>query len=232
MTLYQSSSTVVTCQPTSSRPIRRPSRGDGHERKRPESECWTLPGPCSSELGYVATTIDAIAERADVSPETIYATFGNKRSLLSALLDVSIAGSDDALPILEQDWVQTMRDEPDARRRLRILAKAGRAILERRAAIDEIVRGAAAADPDIGALRQLGKTQRFAGQAELVRIAVGSAALRAGLSPADAADVVYAIGSPETYLLLTVERGWSGSRFERWYGDSLEGLLLADEPTV
>jgi AcrR family transcriptional regulator len=30
------------------------------------------------ERGYVATTIDAIAERAAVSPETVYSAFGNK----------------------------------------------------------------------------------------------------------------------------------------------------------
>jgi len=35
-----------------------------------------------------------------------------------------------------------------------------------------------------------------------------------------------AIGSPETYLLLVADRGWSGSRFERWYDDTLERLLL------
>jgi hypothetical protein len=125
-----------------------------------------------------------------------------------------------------------MREAPDARRRLRILAKAGCAILERRAAIDEVVRGAAAADRDIATLLQVGKAQRSAGQGALVRIAIGSAALRPGLSLADAVDAVYAIGSPETYLLLTVDRGWSSSRFERWYGDSLERLLLADDRTV
>ena len=184
------------------------------------------------EAGYVATTIDAIAELADVSPETIYATFGNKRSLLSGLLDSSIAGGEDAKPILGQDWVRSMREEPDARRRLRILTKAGRGILERRAALDEVVRGAATADPEIAALRRTGKDQRFAGQRELVRIAVGPAALRAGLSAAEAADALYAIGSPETYLLLTVDRGWSPAKFERWYGDSLERLLLADDLTV
>jgi AcrR family transcriptional regulator len=36
----------------------------------------------------VAAAADAIAERADVSSETIYSTFGNKRSLLSQLVDV------------------------------------------------------------------------------------------------------------------------------------------------
>ena len=178
------------------------------------------------ERGYVATTIDAIAERADVSSETIYSTFGNKRALLSELVDVSIAGDVNATPILERDWVREMREEPDPRRRLRMLARQGRSILERRSAVDEVVRGAAAADPDIAALRDLGKVQRLAGQREFLRIVVGSTGLREGMDLETAADILYAIGSPETYRLLVVDRGWSGARFERWYGDTLERLLL------
>src|SRR5664280_1530911 len=61
------------------------------------------------DSGYVATTIEAIAARADVSPESIYLIFRNKRSLLSALIDISIAGDDAAAPILQRDWVATMR---------------------------------------------------------------------------------------------------------------------------
>jgi AcrR family transcriptional regulator len=179
------------------------------------------------ERGYVATTIDAIAERADVSSETIYSTFGNKRSLLSQLVDVSIVGDVNATPILERDWVQEMRDEPDPRRRLRVLAGQGRSILERRSAIDDVVRSAASADPDIAALRDRGKAQRFAGQREFLRIVVGSTGLREGMDLETAADILYAVGSPETYRLLVVDRGWSGARFERWYGETLERLLLA-----
>ena len=179
------------------------------------------------ERGYVATSIDAIAERADVSSETIYSTFGNKRSLLSQLVDASIAGDVNATPILERDWVQEIRGEPDPRRRLRLLAGQGRSILERRSAVDEVVRGAASADPDIAALRDLGKAQRFAGQREFLRIVVGSASLREGMDLETAADILYAVGSPETYRLLVVDRGWSSSRFERWYGETLERLLLA-----
>jgi AcrR family transcriptional regulator len=179
------------------------------------------------ERGYVATTIDAIAERADVASETIYSTFGNKRSLLSQLVDASIAGDVIATPILERDWVQEIREEPDPRRRLRMLAGQGRSILERRSAIDEVVRGAASADPDIAALRDLGKAQRFAGQREFLGIVVGSTGLREGMDLETAADILYAVGSPETYRLLVVDRGWSNSRFERWYGDTLERLLFA-----
>ncbi len=178
------------------------------------------------ERGYVGTTVDAIAERADVAPETVYSTFGNKRSLLSELVDVSIAGDVDAPPILEQGPVQRMRVEPDARRRVRMLAAYGRSILERRAAVDEVVRGAASADPEIAALRDHNKAQRFAGQRELLQIVVDATGLREGMDPETAADILYAIGSPETYRLLVIDRGWSGSRFERWYGETLERLLL------
>ncbi|HEX7473702.1 MAG TPA: helix-turn-helix domain-containing protein [Candidatus Limnocylindrales bacterium] len=183
-----------------------------------------------TERGYVATTIDAIAGLADVSPETIYATFGNKRSVLAEVVDVTIAGGEKALPILEQAWVHEMRAEPDPRRRLRILARNGRAILERRAPIDEVVRGAAAADPEVAALWARGKTQRFAGQRELLRIVLGGGRLREGLDLRTAADVLYAIGSPETYRHLVGDRGWSGVSFERWYAATLEDLLLGPAP--
>jgi AcrR family transcriptional regulator len=181
------------------------------------------------ERGYGATTIDTIAGRADVSPETIYATFGNKRSVLSELVDISISGGVGAAPVLEQDWVREMRDESDPHRRVQILASNGRAILERRAAVDEIVRGAASTDPEMAALRDLGKAQRHAGQRELLRVIVGRDGLRPGLDLEVASDILYAIGSPETYQLLVVERGWSGSQFERWYAESVERLLLAPQ---
>jgi AcrR family transcriptional regulator len=178
------------------------------------------------ERGYGATTIDAIAGRADVSVETINATFGNKRSVLAELIDITIAGGVAAAPVLDQDWVGALRSEPDLRRRIRMLAANGRAILERRSAVDEIVRGAASADPDIAALRDRGKAQRYAGQRNLLRLVAGKDGLGPGLKLSVAADVLYAIGSPETYQLLVVDRGWTGARFERWYAETIERLLF------
>jgi AcrR family transcriptional regulator len=180
------------------------------------------------ERGYVAATIESIASRAGVSAETVYATFRNKRSLLAALIDVSIAGDDAPVPIMERDWVRAMREEPDARRRLRILARNGRLILERTADVYEVLRGAAAADPLAASLWERTKAQRFEGQRKLLRIVAGSAGLRRGISASAAADALFAIGSPETYRLLTVDRGWSPERFERWYADTLALLLFSD----
>lgn len=179
-----------------------------------------------AERGYVTTTIDAIAGRAGVSPETVYSVFGTKRAVLAEIVDVSIAGGNQAPPILEQGWVHDMRAERSIRRRLLILARNGRMILERRAAIDEVVSGAAAADPEIAELWARGKAQRLIGQRRLLEIVVGKGRLRTGMDLDTAADVLYAIGSPETYRLLVVDRGWSGPRFERWYRETLERLLL------
>jgi len=178
------------------------------------------------DRGYVATTIDAIAARARVSPETVYATFTNKRSLLSRLIDVSLAGDDAPVPILERPWVRDLRDEPDPRRRVRILARNGRRMLERSLPIYEVLRGAASADPEIASLWERAKAQRLAGQRELLRIVAERAPLREGLTASAATDILYAVGSPETYRLLVVDRGWSAARFERWYAEALARLLL------
>jgi AcrR family transcriptional regulator len=177
--------------------------------------------------GYAATTIDAIAARADVSVETVYATFGNKRALLSDLIDVSIAGDDAPVPILERPWVREMRDEPDVRRRLRALARQGRLMLERWADLAEVLHGAAAADPKIADLWRRNKDQRLTGQRALLRIALDGRQPRAGLTREAATDVLFAVGSPDVYRTLVVDRGWSPARFERWYADSLERLLLS-----
>ena len=178
------------------------------------------------ELGFVATTIRAIADRAEVAPETVYAAFGTKRALLSCVLDVAIAGDDEPLPLLERVWVQDMRDEPDARRRVQILSSNGSAILARVSPLYEVLRGGADADPKVASVWELHKTQRFAGQLELVRIVGAHGSLRKGLTTQRAADILFSIGSPETYRLLTDDRGWSPDRFERWYADTLARLLL------
>src|SRR5258708_6714145 len=47
-----------------------------------------------TEHGYPATTIEAIAEAADVSLPTLYRLFGSKRALLAAVLDTSFGGDD------------------------------------------------------------------------------------------------------------------------------------------
>ncbi|HZR98095.1 MAG TPA: hypothetical protein VFE37_05280 [Chloroflexota bacterium] len=50
--------------------------------------------------------------------------------------------------------------------------------------------------------------------------------LRHGLALADATDIVWTLTSADVHRLLTVDRGWSGERYEQWLGDTLSALLL------
>jgi AcrR family transcriptional regulator len=178
------------------------------------------------ERGDAAATIEAVAERAEVSPETVYSAFGSKRAVLSDLIDVTIAADDAPVPILERPWVDAMRKEHDPRRRLRILARNGRLMLDRWADVAAVLASAAAADPKIAELWERNKEQRLTGQRALLRMATEGTNLREGLSREAAADVLFAVGSPEVYRMLVVDRAWSPARFERWYADTLERLLL------
>ncbi len=121
-----------------------------------------------------------------------------------------------------------MREEPDPSRRLEILARNGKLILERIAPVYEVLRGAAAADPQIAALWKQYTTQRFEGQRLLLGMLLGERRLRAGITLGAAADILFTVGSPETYWLLVRSRGWSGHQFERWFADALAGMLLAE----
>ncbi|MCU0504360.1 MAG: TetR/AcrR family transcriptional regulator [Chloroflexi bacterium] len=177
------------------------------------------------ERGYVQTTIRSVAAAAGVSPETVFATFGDKRTLLASVMDVAIAGDDALEPILDRDWVRALREEPDRGQRVSTLARRGRGILERRSTLDEVVRQAAAMDPSLADLESRGKAERLAGQRRLLAIVAGPDGFRPGLDLDVAADILFALGSPDVWRLLVVDRGWSPARFEAWYAQAIASLL-------
>jgi hypothetical protein len=51
-------------------------------------------------------------------------------------------------------------------------------------------------------------------------------ALRAGLTPDRASDIVFALISHEVFLLLTVERGWGVDEWERWITATVGDAVL------
>lgn len=171
--------------------------------------------------GYAATSIAAIADQASVSAKTVYARFGNKRRLLADVLDHAIAGDALPVPVLERDWVRAMRDESDRAKRLDLLAEGGAAILARRTDVDGLIRQAADVDPALRDLMATSRTQRRAGQAQLLRIALGESPDEEDI------DTLFALGSPEVYRLTVIESGWPHDRFVAWYASTIRRLFGA-----
>jgi AcrR family transcriptional regulator len=179
------------------------------------------------ERGYGATTIEAISARSDVPPATVYRLFASKRGILKALLDVSIVGDDEALPLADRPPVRSLLDEPNPREQLAGFAGIAAQVNARTASIYRILVSAAASDPDAATLLDELTRQRQKGQGVLARSLARAGALRPDLRERDAADVIHALLSPEVYTLLVLDRSWQPERYERWVTDILVDQLLS-----
>lgn len=178
------------------------------------------------ERGYAATTVEAISERSDVPPATVYRLFSSKLGILTALIDAAVAGTEDAGPLPDQPAARAALAEPDAARQLAGFAAICRATNVRTAPIYRILTSAAASDRDAAALLAERAEQRSAGQKLIARALARAGALRPGLRERDAADVIHALMSPEVFQLLVGDRGWPPDRYEQWLTQILIDQLL------
>ncbi len=183
------------------------------------------------ERGYPATTIEAISGASDVPPATVYRLFSSKLGILKALLDVSIAGDDQAMPIQDRPAARALLADPDPHRQLAGFAGICRQINARIAPAYQILAGAAGADPEAAALLAGYTRQRQQGQGQIARSLARVGALRPGLKQRNAADIIHALMSPEVYRLLVSDRGWAPERYERWLADILTSQLLPPPAT-
>jgi TetR/AcrR family transcriptional regulator, regulator of autoinduction and epiphytic fitness len=178
------------------------------------------------ERGYAATTIEAISGTSDVPPATVYRLFSSKLGILKALIDVSIAGDDQAAAVADRPGARALFAGPDPRNQLSGFAGISCGILARAEPMHRILLSAAATDPAAAALLAEYTRQRRAGQGQIARSLARAGALRPGLRERDAADIIYALMSPELYRLLVCDQGWPPERYEQWLADLLTGQLL------
>ena len=75
-------------------------------------------------------------------------------------------------------------------------------------------------------LRDKHQHDRLQAQTESVRTLLELGPLRLGMTLADAADLYWTTASPELHHVLTLERGWSQDRYEKWLADAPGALLL------
>ena len=178
------------------------------------------------EGGFTGTTITSIADRAGVSPETVYATFGSKRAILWRLLEIAAAGDEEPIPVRERSWVTDMRQEDDPRRRIDILAAATREIMARSGDLLTVLRDAAASDPELRATWEEANSLMLEDHEEFVRVVAEGGELREGMDVTSAADILWTLAAPEVHRRLVTERGWPADRYERWLADTLAHQLL------
>jgi AcrR family transcriptional regulator len=176
--------------------------------------------------GYPGTRIEDIAREAGVAVQTVYFTFGNKRTVLKELVDCPVAGDPEPASTLLQGWASRALVEPEPARQLRLQVQVARKVYESIGPLLEVVRSAAAVDPEVAGLWVANKRQRLDVQVRFAESLAAKGGLQEGLTAAAAADVAYALLSPEL-LEVFLDRGWSLKRWERWALEALSGQLLA-----
>jgi len=169
-----------------------------------------------AERGYAGTTMDSIAAAAGVAADTVYASFGSKAGVLHRLLDLRVGGDDADVALLDREGPRAVRAETSQKRQVAAFAADIAQILERARPVDEIMRGAAAVDPEIARLRARMQKKRFENIAEFASWLAAKGPLRGGISRDDAAAIVWTLASPEVHGLLRRDRGWSRDRYVSW----------------
>jgi AcrR family transcriptional regulator len=176
--------------------------------------------------GYVTTTIAAIAEHAGVAVQTVYASTKSKRDILKGIIDLAISGEDEQVPVQASSRWQEIEAEPDARTKLRRLARLHREICVREAPAFAIMADAAGSDPEIRTLMHEMADQRYQDHHRLAKTLHQTSHIRPGLSSRRAADIIWTLANERTYLALVRDRRWSSRDYEDWLADQLIAALL------
>ena len=179
-----------------------------------------------AERGYAATPMTAVAHRAGVALDTVYASAGRKPELARLLIETAISGTDRAVPAEQRDYVQAIQAAPDARAKIALCAAAITAIAPRMALVLGIIRQAVPGEPELAALWTEIAERRAANMRRFVADLAAVAPLRLDL--AQAADIVWATNATELYDLLVGQRGWTPQRYQHFLTDTWSRLLLAD----
>ena len=174
-----------------------------------------------TKAGYAASTIEAVANAASVSVPTVYAIFGSKAGLLSAL--VADAGSDQDI----RAFAGAALAETVPTRRLAAAARVVRTIMQREQSILGVLREAGSGSAELDAARRQVHQQQRTALARVVKPLADARGLRAGQTASEASATFAALASPECYAYFVEELGWSAARWERWLADAANRLLLA-----
>ena len=173
-----------------------------------------------AEQGYSATSIKAVAAKADVSVQTVYDSVGSKADLVLQLND----HIDEAVGVGE--IARAIPTETDPRALVAIPVRITATLIEK---CGDIVRASAsgsAADPALHRASAVGLERHADGAARVAARLAELGALRDGVSVDDAASTIAVITDSWFAVRLVDAYGWTPDRFPTWALDTLTRAVL------
>jgi AcrR family transcriptional regulator len=175
--------------------------------------------------GYAATSIRAVAAAAGVSVPTVEQAFGTKRTLLKHVVDVTRAGDDEPVALLDRPPARAAAAAGTPGEFLDLIAAEIGVVSARVSAVFAVLAAAAAGDPEIAGLAAEIDAQRRVVAGWLVDTLAGLA--EPALPRDRAVDVVWTLLDPVVHRRLTADCGWTTAEFAGGLADSLARLLLS-----
>ena len=176
------------------------------------------------ERGWAATGMRDVARAAEVSVETVYASFGSKSDLLLAAIDLAVVGDAAPVPVNQRPEFAAL-GSGTRRQRARAAARLVAGINQRTAGVVLALKEAAASDPELaGRLREREQRRR-------INVEQGMTLAAGRTVTPEEADGLWAVLAVEVYQLLTGLRGWTPQQYEDWLAGVIDRLLPGpDQP--
>jgi AcrR family transcriptional regulator len=178
------------------------------------------------ERGYARTTMKDIAAQADVARDTVHAIFGSKARVLTALIDLRLVPDGTVTNVTQRPDAQAIRDEVDQRKQIELFAKFITGISTELRPVFEILRTASAVEPEMAKVFQEMDRFRMNNMQTYTKWIANRGPLR--VSTRRAAEIIWALASPDVARMLCDEIGWTESQHARWLSDTLIRALLPD----
>lgn len=174
-------------------------------------------GSLLEEKGYTATTIAAIAERAGVAVPTVYRTFGNKGAIVKRLYDITLAGDDADMPMVQRPEYAALLAAENLDEKLARYADLAAGIAARLGPLmGPLLSAAQAGDPDVRDFVKTIEKERLVGMQTFAKSLADF-----GVDPKYATDILWVLTSHDLHQRLVRERRWSDTRFRKWLGETL-----------
>ena len=178
------------------------------------------------ERGYAGTSIEKIASKAGVAPETVYSIFGNKRTIFTRVVDISVVGDEEPIPLLARAKIREVENETDQRRQIQMFAGRIQLIMSRVAPLFAVMRSAAMNEPELDVILKKYLDSRMQGMSYFIDCLLANGPLRKHLDKQTAVETIWVLTSAEVYNLFLEDRGWSADEYEFWLTETLTRLLL------
>lgn len=176
--------------------------------------------------GYTRMTVVALADRAGVSPQTLYNSVGGKAQVVKAVYDTMLAGDNDPVPMSERPEFGPVADAEDVEEWAFRYAAWCRRILERVGPLlGALVHDGPGGDDVLTELLATIEGERRRGNRNALAGLVARGVIPGGRRLDRLVDAVWVLTSAESYDRLVRRCGWTPRAYERWLSVQLRAAV-------